>query len=100
MPTRGHMADAASLTGEFSGPGLGTPSVVLAPLSTHLSGAGLLFSETGSLPKVDGPPIDPLTQGQCVLPESLCCLFTWEKEPLFPPLFFWTKDFSFSFENI
>jgi hypothetical protein len=55
MPTRGHLANAAALTGEFSGSGLGTPSVVLAPLSTHLSGAGFLSSETGSLPKADGP---------------------------------------------
>ena len=99
MPTRGHLANAAALTGEFSGSGLGTPSVILAPLSTHLSGAGFLFSATGSLPKADGPPTDPLTQGQRGLPESLCCLFSWEKEPLFPPFSFGQKPFSFSFEN-
>ncbi len=44
MPTRGHLTNAASLTGEFSSSGLGTPSVVQIPLSTHLSGAGFFFS--------------------------------------------------------
>ncbi len=48
MPTRGHMAIATSLTGEFSGSGLGTPSVVQIPMSTHFSGAEFLFSDAGS----------------------------------------------------
>ncbi len=96
MPTRGDMVNAASLTENFSGSDLVTPSVVQTPLSTHFSGAGFLSSETGSLPKADGPPTDPLTQGQSGVPESLRCLFTWESEPLFP-LFFWTKTFFFFF---
>ncbi len=56
MPTRGHLAHTTSLTGEFSGSDLGTPSVVQTPLSTLLSGAGNLFSEAGGLPKADGSP--------------------------------------------
>jgi hypothetical protein len=71
MPTRGHLANAATLTGEFSGSGLGTPSLIQTPLYTHLSGAAFLSSVTGSLPKADGPPADPLTQGQSGIPESL-----------------------------
>ncbi len=97
MPARGHLAYAASLTGEFSGASLGTPSVVQTPLSTLLSGAGGLFSEAGSLPKADGPPTDPLTQRQCQLPESVCCLFTWEKETLFPHFSFGKKTLFFFF---
>ncbi len=69
---------------------------LLCPPTCQVQG---FFSETGSLPKADGPPTDPLTQGQSVLPESLCCLFTWEKEPLFPPFSFGPKPFSFSFES-
>jgi hypothetical protein len=72
--------------------------VVQTPLSTHLSGAGF-FSDPGSLPKADDPPTDPLTQGHNGFPESLFCLFTWEKEPLFPPFSFGQKPFSFSFES-
>ncbi len=64
IPMRGHMANAASLTGDFSVSGLGTPSVVQTPLSNHFSGAGFLSSETGSLLKADGPPTDPQTQVQ------------------------------------
>ncbi len=96
MPARGHLAYAASLTGEFSGSGLGTTSVAQTPLFNHLSGAGVLFSEAGRLPKADGPPTDPLTQGQSQLPKSLCCLYTWEEEH-FPPFFFWTKTLLFFF---
>ncbi len=73
--------------------------MVQIPLSTQLSGSGFLFSDAVSLSKADDPPTVPLTQGQSGVPESLCCLFTWDKEPLFPPFSFGQKPFSFSFES-
>ncbi len=39
MPARVHLADAALLTGEFSGSSLRNLSVAHTPLSTHLSDA-------------------------------------------------------------
>ncbi len=93
------MANAASLTGEFSGSGLGTPSVFLAPLSIHLSGAGFISSETGNLPKADGPPTDPLTQRQSGIPESLCCFLLGKRNLYSPSFTFGQKPFSFSFET-
>ena len=47
MPARGHVANTTGLIGEFSGSGLRTPSAGQTPLSTHLSGAGGLSSESG-----------------------------------------------------
>jgi hypothetical protein len=78
MPARGHLANATSLTGEFSGSGLRTPSVAQTPLSTLFSGAGSLFSEAW------GSPSDLMTQDRERHNESLCSFLSGKKNLYFP----------------